>query len=283
MKILTTTKFVDGYVFLEGPRWHENRLWVSDMWALRVYGIAEDGRTEVAAEVPGRPSGLGFLPDGTPLIASMQDRCVYKLVASSLELHADLSNSVKADINDMVVDNTGRAYVGNMGYDFLGGGESAPAEIILIDPDGSHRIVADGLEFPNGMIITDSGTTLVVAESMGARLTAFDKAVDGSLSNRRTYAVLEGLVPDGICLDQDGNIWVAGAIGGEFVQVNPTGEIIARIDVKPDSAIACQLGGADGRTLYCLIYAGGIEEISKGEPGARIETVQVESPAAGSP
>lgn len=283
MKSLKTTKFVDGYIFLEGPRWHENRLWVSDMWAGFVYGIAADGRTELAAEVPGRPSGLGFLPDGTPLIVSMQDRCVYQQIDGSLQLHADLSSSVTSDINDMVVDSTGRAYVGAMGYDVLASAKPATAEIILIEPDGSHRIVADGLDFPNGMVITDSGDTLVVAESMGARLTAFDKAADGSLSNSRVYAKLKGLMPDGICLDQDGNIWVAGAMGGEFVQVNRSGKIIARIDVKPDSAIACQLGGDDGRTLFCLCYAGGIKEISNGEAGARIETVQVDSPAAGSP
>jgi len=279
----STMKFVDGYVFLEGPRWHEGRLWVSDIWAHRVYGITEDGRAEVAAEVPARPSGLGFLPDGTPLIVSMQDRCLYTLAGGALELHADLSDSVRADINDMVVDDVGRAYVGNMGYDLFAGGEPAQAEITLVQPDGSHRNVADGLDFPNGMLIKDNGTTLVVAESFGSRITAFDRAADGSLSNRRVYAELEGLVPDGICLDTDGNIWVAGAMGGEFVQVDSRGSIIARIDVKPDAAIACQLGGADGRTLYCLIYTGGIDEMSRGEPGARIETVRVESPGAGSP
>jgi len=278
-----TEKFVDGYVFLEGPRWYEKRLWVSDIFAQRVYCITADGRAEVAAEVPGRPSGLGFLPDGTPLIVSMQDRCLYKLLGGPLELHADLSKSVRADINDMVVDEAGRAYVGNMGYDFFGGGEPAAAEIILVQVDGSHRIVADGLNFPNGMVITDGGDTLVVAESFGARLTAFARAADGGLGDRRVYADLEGLTPDGMCLDRDGNIWVSGAMGGAFVLVNPSGAIIARIDVKPDSAIACQLGGADGHTLYCLIYAGGIEELSRGDPGARIETVNVASAAAGSP
>ena len=283
MKTYRTTPFVDGYVFLEGPRGHDGRLWVSDIWAHRVYGIAEDGRAEVAAEVPGRPSGLGFMPDGTPLIVSMTDRRVYKLIDGNLEVHADLSGTVQADLNDMVVDATGRAYVGNMGYDLFANAQPALAEICLVELDGSHRIVADGLDFPNGMLITDSARTLVVAESFGARLSAFDITSDGGLSNPRVYAQLEGLVPDGICLDIDGNIWVAGAMGGEFVQVDSAGEIIARIDVKPHSAIACQLGGIDGRTLYCLVYAGGIEEISAGVAGARIETVKIESPAAGSP
>jgi sugar lactone lactonase YvrE len=283
MREYRSEKFIDGYVFLEGPRWHDGRLWVSDVWAHRVYGITEDGRAEVAAEVPERPSGLGFLPDGTPLIVSMQDHRLYKLIGGVLELHADLGDSVRADPNDMVVDDTGRAYVGNMGYDLFGGAASQPAEITLVQTDGTHRIVADGLDFPNGMVITGGGATLVVAESFGARLTAFDRAADGGLGERRLYAELEGLVPDGICLDRDGNIWVGGAMAGAFVQVDPGGHIIARVDVKPDAAIACQLGGADGRTLYCLIYAGGIEDLSRGVPGARIETVRVESPAAGSP
>jgi sugar lactone lactonase YvrE len=280
---LATSPFVDGYVFLEGPRWHNNRLWVSDIWAHKVYCIEDDGRAEIAAEVPGRPSGLGFLPDGTPLVVSMQDRCVYRLEHSALQLHADLSGSVRADINDMVVDDQGRAYVGDMGYDLFGGGPSAPGGINLIEPDGSHRLVADELDFPNGMVITNGGDTLVVAESFGERLRAFDRAANGDLSKPRIYATLEGLVPDGICLDVDGNIWVAGAMGGAFVQVDPAGQVIARVEVGPDAAIACQLGGSDGRTLYCLVYAGGIEELSSGKPGARIEMVRVTSAAAGSP
>lgn len=283
MSALARSPFVDGYVFLEGPRWHDGCLWVSDIWAHKVYCIKEDGRAETAADVPQRPSGLGFLPDGTPLIVSMQDRRVYRLETGALQLHADLSGSVAADINDMVVDDQGRAYIGDMGYDLFGGGPSAPGGIVLVEPDGRHRIVADGLDFPNGMVITNGGDTLVVAESFGERLRAFDRAANGDLRNPRVYATLEGLVPDGICLDVDGNIWVAGAMGGAFVQVNPAGDVIARIDVAPDAAIACQLGGSDGRTLYCLIYAGGIEELSSGKPGARIETVRVDSAAAGSP
>lgn len=278
-----TAPFVDGYVFLEGPRWHDDRLWVSDIWAHTVYGIREDGRAELAAEVPGRPSGLGFLPDGTPLVVSMDDRRVYRLVNGALDLHADLSGEVRADINDMVVDDDGRAYVGNMGYDLFSGAPSEPGEISLIEPDGTHRIVARDLDFPNGMVITDDGTTLVVAESFGARLSAFDRAPNGDLSHQRVYAQLDGLVPDGICLDHDGNIWVGGAMGGAFVQVDRRGEIIARIDVGPAAAIACQLGGDDGCTLYCLVYDGGIEELSAGKPGARIVTARVSSPAAGSP
>ena len=278
-----TTAFVDGYAFLEGPRWYRDALWVSDIWANRVYVLAEDGRAEVAVEVPARPSGLGFMPDGTPLVVSMQDRRVYKIVNGALKLHADLSGSVRADLNDMVVDSEGRAYVGNFGFDLFGDEAQQPAEIILVQADGSHRVVADKLDFPNGMVICNDGDTLVVAESFGERLSAFDRQADGSLSGRREYARLEGLVPDGICLDKAGNIWVAGAMGGAFVQVDPSGDVIARIEVSPNSAIACQLGGSDGMTLYCLVYEGGLDELKRGQAGARIETARVAIPGAGSP
>ncbi|MEQ8231811.1 MAG: SMP-30/gluconolactonase/LRE family protein [Gammaproteobacteria bacterium] len=283
MQTYATTPFADDFVFLEGPRWHAGRLWVSDIWAHTVYAIDAAGAREAVVEVPGRPSGLGFLPDGTPLVVSMTERRLYRVVDGALVLHADLSALVAADINDMVVDASGRAWVGNMGYDLFGGGEPRSAEITLVEADGRCRHVAQDLDFPNGLLITDGGRTLVVAESFGHRVSAFDIAADGMLANRRVLCELPELVPDGICLDQAGNVWVAGAMGGAFVQVAPDGRVIARIDVAPRAAIACQLGGADGCTLFCLTYDGGVEELSRGEPGARIETARVEVPAAGSP
>lgn len=283
MLTYTTTAFADDFVFLEGPRWHAGRLWVSDIWGHTVYAVAADGAREAIVEVPGRPSGLGFLPDGTPLIVSMTERRVYRLVAGELVLHADLAPLVTAEINDMVVDARGRAYVGNMGYDLFGGAPSRTAEITLVETDGRCRHVATELDFPNGLLITDGGRTLVVAESFGHRVSAFDIADDGSLDARRVLCELPDLVPDGICLDAEGNVWVAGAMGGAFVQVAPDGSVIARIDVAPRAAIACQLGGSDGHSLYCLTYDGGVEELSRGEPGAHIEVARVDIPAAGSP
>ncbi|MFT4561555.1 MAG: sugar lactone lactonase YvrE [Gammaproteobacteria bacterium] len=283
MKQYTSEKFLDGFVFLEGPRWHDGALWVSDMMAHKVYRISPSGEREVVAEVPKRPSGLGFMPDGTPIIVSMLDRLVYKLVDGELVLHTDASATVNGDLNDMVVDSEGRAYIGNFGYDIFGGGDPATAEIILVDPDGSHRVVADNLECPNGSVISTDGRTLVVAESFAGRLTAFDRAANGDLSNRRVYAEFPGLVPDGMCLDMEGNIWVALFADKKFVQVNSAGEVIGTVDVGPGSAIACQLGGDDGRTLFCLIYSGEIDDIAQGKPNARIETARVDSGAAGSP
>ena len=283
MEQYSTKAFVDGFVFLEGPRWYDNALWVSDMMDHKVYKISEQGDKEVVVEVPNRPSGLGFMPDGTLIVVSMLDRLVYKLVDGELVLHSDASETVNGDLNDMVVDDQGRAYIGNFGYDIFGDGEPATAEIILVETDGTHRIVADELDCPNGTVISRDGKTLVVAESFSGRLTAYDRAANGDLSNRRTVAQFEGLVPDGMCLDQDGHIWVALFADKKFVQVDADGAVIGQVDVAPDAAIACQLGGADGRTLFCLTYAGEIADIAQGKPNAQIQMARVNSPAAGSP
>lgn len=283
MKTYQTKPLADDFVFLEGPRWHDDHLWVSDMRGHTVYTVDESGRRSAIVEVPKRPSGLGFMPDGTPLIVSMIDRHLYKLIDGSLVLHADLSGIVEADINDMVVDDQGRAYIGNIGFDVWGGADPESAEITLVERDGRVRHVAEGLSCPNGMAIRDNGRILVVAESFAHQITEFDLAENGDLSNPRVLAELPELVPDGICLDTAGNVWVACAMGGRFVQIDPSGTTIAQVEVAPLSAIACQLGGADGRTLFCMTYAGGMDEILKGEPGARIDVARVDIPGAGSP
>ncbi len=283
MQTFSLTTLADDFAFLEGPRWHDGRLWLSDIWDYTVFTVDESGRREAVVRVPERPSGLGFLPDGTPLVVSMVDRRVYRIVDGALTLHADLATLVSAEINDMVVDDRGRAYIGNMGYDLFGGGEARPGEITLVEPDGRFRHVAAQLDFPNGMAISADGATLYVAESFGHRVSAFERAQDGSLGARRVLAELPELIPDGICLDREGGLWVAGAMGGAFVRLAADGTVSARIDVAPRAAIACQLGGADGRTLFCLTYDGGIEELSQGKPGARIEVARVDVGAAGSP
>lgn len=283
MKTFETTPLADGFVFLEGPRWKNDRLWVSDMRGHWVYAVDEKGAREAVVEVPNRPSGLGFMPDGTLLVVSMTDRHVYRVVDGERVLHADLSKLVESEINDMVVDERGRAYIGNIGYDLFGGAPPDSAEITLVEADGSARHVARGLECPNGMVIKNEGRTLVAAESFAHRVTEFDRAEDGSLSNPRTLIELPDMVPDGICLDLVGNVWVSCAMGSQFVLVDSGGTQIAKVDVAPRSAIACQLGGADGQTLFCLTYEGGIEEIGKGIPGARIEVARVDIAGAGSP
>lgn len=278
------TVAAEGFIFLEGPRWHNGELWFSDMWDYKVRRLSVDGAVSDVIDIPGRPSGLGFMPDGSLLIVSMSDQRVMRLQDGELSLHADLSGTVQADCNDMVIDDHGRAYVGNFGYDIFNDAEPRKAELILIEPDGSHRVVAEDLMFPNGMVLMNDGATLVVAETFGHCLTAFDCAQDGSLSNRRKFADLGEYTPDGICLDVGGGIWVASFMTGDFIRVIDGGDITDQFNVGPGkAAVACQMGGTNNKTLYCLTFEGEIADIAKGERRARIESVEVAIAGAGSP
>lgn len=270
-------------MFLEAPRWRRDRLWVSDMFARKVYAVGTDRRRELVCDVPGRPSGLGFQADGTLLVVSMADRRLLKLVGGRLVDHADLSRLVEGDCNDMVVDARGGAFVGSFGYDLFGGAPARTASIVRVDPDGGARVVAEELAFPNGFLLKDAGRTLVVAETAGMRLAAFDVDPNGDLSRRRVYASLPGRAPDGICLDREGGIWVACFDSGEFVRVLEGGEVTDRVEVPGKRAAACQLGGQDGRTLYCLTYAGTMEDLKREVPGGAIGTVRVDVGGGGSP
>ena len=237
---MQTQVVLDGLTFPEGPRWREGRLWFSDMHDHRVIAVDLAGRAETIVEVPQRPSGLGWLPDGRLLVVSMVDRRLLRFDRDGLHEAADLSPYATFHCNDMVVDLDGRAYVGNFGWDFAAGGDPVPAKLVLVTPDGEVRAVAEDLIFPNGMVITPDGRTLVVAESFAERLTAFDVAADGSLSNRREWARLEGAVPDGICLDREGAIWVASPMSSEVLRVREGGEVThrLRVETKP---YACML------------------------------------------
>ena len=278
-----TELLIDGFRFLEGPRWHDGRLWMSDMGGGKVYTLSEAGDLEVVVDVPNDPSGLGFLPDGTPLIISMRDRRLLRLENGALVCHADLASLIGEKPNDMVVDRQGRAYVGNFGYDIEAEAAFQPANLVLVEPNGAARVVAEDLAFPNGTVILDGGETLVVAESDGARLTAFDIAAGGSLLNRRVYADLGDHVPDGICLDVKGGIWVSSFDDDVFLRVLEGGEITDRVPVSGRRAVACQLGGADQRTLFCLTSEASLTDVRKGHGGARVETARVAVPGAGSP
>ena len=242
---------LDGLMFTEGPRWHDGKLFFSDMHAHKVLSVDLEGKAQTIVEVPTWPSGLGWLPDGRMLIVSMTDRKVLRLDPDGLKTHADLGALASFYCNDMVVDGKGRAYVGNFGYDLLSGAPQKPAELILVNPDGSARVAADGFDFPNGTVISPDGKTLVVGESMGHRLTAFDIQSDGSLTNRRLFADLGEGVPDGIALDAEGAIWVASPMSKELLRVRDGGAVAERIafDTMP---IACALGGPERRTLFML-------------------------------
>lgn len=275
-----TRILVDGLVFPEGPRWHEGQLWVSDMWDFCVYRIGMDGIYERVCDVPHRPSGLGFLKDGAPVVVSMIDRKLMRISGAQLVEYADLKRLASADLNDLVVDDEGRVYAGNFGYDLFGGAEHALGNLIRVDTDGSAHVVADELDFPNGAVIKDSGRTLVVAETWSNRLTAFDRHQDGSLSNRRVYAELGERSPDGICLDSEGAIWVSCFNTGEFIRVLDGGLVTDRVFYENKRAIACQLGGEDGRTLFCCTFAGELEDIHNRKRAGAIEMLRVSVPGA---
>jgi sugar lactone lactonase YvrE len=278
-----TETLADGFEFLEGPRWRDGRLWMSDSFGGQVFTVGPDGGVETVVEVPGKPSGLGFLPDGTPLIVSMKDQRVLRLENGELICHAELGPLVTGDSNDMVVDAQGRAYVGNFGFDLFGGADFQTANLIMVSPTGEAQVVAEEVEFPNGTVIFPGGEVLVVAETFGHRLTAFDVASDGTLSNRRVFADLGEYGPDGICLDQEGAIWVSAFNHGVFLRVLEGGMITHRVDLTDRHAVACQLGGSDGHTLFCLTCEGAWEEICAGRARARVEVATVDVPGAGSP
>lgn len=269
----------DGLVFGEAPRWRSDRLWFSDMHGESVWTVDLDGHRELVVELPGRkPSGLGFLPGGDLLIVSMLEREILRWDGVELSVHADLSRLVTTGLNDMVVGHDGNAYVGC--YPLV----AEPAgPIVLVEPDGSARIVADDVVFPNGSVITPDGNTLIVAESLGRRLTAFDIEADGSLSGRRVYADCPGRGPDGICLDAEGAIWAAMPLAREFQRILPGGEIAESVTVDGRMAIACALGGPDRRSLFLLTANEHAEDALHGTHDGRIDVLRVPVAGAGLP
>ena len=276
---------LDGLKFPEGPRWHDGRLWFSDMHARRVMAMDPGGQTSVICEVPNKPSGLGFLQDGRLLVVSMADHRLLVLDRDlGLREVADISAYVGGDANDMVVDAEGRAYIGNFGFDFAGGEEFKTTALVRVDPNGQAVVAAEDLAFPNGAVITPDGTTLVVAETFGRKLTAFDIAEDGSLGGRRVWADLGPATPDGICLDEEGAIWVASPTTGQCIRVREGGEVAQRIAIEAGrQAYACMLGGADRRTLYICTSEGDDPDRQAGRARGGIEEVRVEVAGAGLP
>ena len=277
-----TKVILDGLLFPEGPRWHDGKLWFSDMQGLHVMTLEATGKVEQIIEVKGSPSGLGWLPDGRLQVVSMLDRRLLRLDPEGLVEVADLRHLASFHCNDMVVDKQGRAYIGNFGFDFAANAPVEPAEIVLVTPDGNARVVAEDVLFPNGTVITPDGQMLIVAETFGNCLTAFDIEQDGSLTNRRIWAKLEGMFPDGICLDAEGAIWVAAPHPGEVMRVLKGGDITHRVNVST-RPYACMLGGDDRCTLFVCTAGSAIPEEVSAMPGGKIETVKVEVPGAGLP
>lgn len=288
---------VTGLSFTECPRWHNGRLYVSDFYTHRVLAIDLSGKVETVARVPGRPSGLGFLPDGRMLIASMLDRRILRQERpGELVEHSNLWEIAPWHLNDMLVDHEGRAWVGNFGFDLMGGAPAASTNLICVEADGRASVVAQGLGFPNGMALTPEGT-LIVAETFMNRLSAFE--VNGAkLSERRTWAcfgpppatanVAEILrdveaAPDGICLDAEGAVWVADAKQRRLLRVRQGGEVLEQIETGGLGVFACMLGGDDGRTLFACVAPTFDEEQASANHRAEIWMMRVETPGAGLP
>lgn len=269
----------DGFVFGEGPRWRDGVLWFSDMHGESVYTVTLTGDVTRRLHLPGKkPSGLGFLPDGSSLVVSMTDRAVLRLDADgSAQVHAALDHLVQDEINDMVVAADGTAFVGTY--------STAPDSGVLvrISPDGKPQIAADGLDFPNGTVITADGRTLIVAESKARRFTAYDVAEDGALSGRRVVATTDDTAPDGIALDAQGGIWAGFPLGHEFRRTLPGGEVTDRISMGDDMAIACALGGDDRRTLFMLSARSWDAKSLSGARTSTVKTVRVSVPGVGTP
>lgn len=280
--------------YLEGPRWHDGRIWVSDFYTEQVVSADEHGgNVKVEAEVAGRPSGLGWLPDGRLLVVSMTDhRLLRREHDGSLVVHADLSGHVSWPLNDMVVDDQGRAWVGNFGFDIMNGARPVPTPLLRVDPDGGVSVVSEPLHFPNGAVVL--GETLIVAESFGNRVSAFDILADGSLSERRDWARLGpvpasadfeerlgevAVVPDGIAVDAEGALWVADAIGNRAIRLREGGEILEEISSGDNGTYAVALGGTDGRTLYLCTAPDFSEHNRKDTREAELLSVRVDVPA----
>jgi sugar lactone lactonase YvrE len=272
---------VDGLMFGEGPRWRDDCLWLSDMHAQQVLKVNQAGEVDVIVELANdQPSGLGWLPNGDLLLVSMTERTLLRYDGIELAIHADMSQLASGYCNDMVVDQFGRAYVGNFGFDLHNRAPHAPAELICVDPNGEARVVADDLMFPNGTIITPNGKTLIVGESFGGKLTAFDIDEQGNLNNRRVWAELpDRAVPDGICLDAHAGIWSASPSTNECIRQVEGGEVTHRIELER-GGFACMIGGDN---LYVLTSSSSIPDECKTNRDARVEIYDAPYPAAGWP
>ena len=278
MKIL-----MSGIAFGESPRWHEGRLWFSDWGSGELIAVDLAGSSEIVSHVQSFPFCIDWLPDGRLLIVHSRDRRLLRREPDgSLVTHADLGTLAPGAWNEIVVDGRGNAYVNGAGFDLMTGEEFAPGVVVLVTPDGSARRVADGIAFPNGMAVTPDNSTLIVAESYASRLTAFDIAADGGLSNRRVWADVGQDHPDGICLDAEGAAWYADVGNEHCVRIREGGGVLQTIDLDR-GCFACMLGGADRRTLFLVAREWHGTDITKGTGTGQLLAVAAPVPGAGWP
>jgi sugar lactone lactonase YvrE len=288
-----TKVLAEGIYFGEGPRWRDGRLWFSDFYAKAVKSVSLAGDLRTEIDLDDRPSGLGWMPDGSMLIVSMTKRKLLKRSpAGVVSVHADLGEVATFHCNDMVVDGEGRAYVGNFGFDLDAEltargvpavlADHTTARLARVAPDGTVSVAAEDLHFPNGTVITPDGKTLIIGETLGGVLTAFDVAAGGGLGNRRVWASTAPRVPDGIALDAAGRIWIANPIAPECALIAEGGEVVEVIDTG-QPCYACMLGGEDGRTLFMLTAMSSIAHDAAAAPTGKLLIATVDAPHAGLP
>ena len=290
---------VDGFHYLEGPRWYKNTLWFVDFYTQNVYRVNDQGVAEKIVHIEQQPSGLGWLPDGRMLVVSMKDRKVLRLEDNGeLVVHADIWEHCGGHANDMVVAPNGNAYVGNFGFDLMGGADHEHTGLVLVRPDGSSQIVAEGLSFPNGMVISADKKTLIVNELFGNKISQFDINEDGTLGEKRDFASFGELgdepnlgvrignakiLPDGLALDSEGAVWIADTLNQRAVRISEGGDILETVDTAPDGIFAVALGGRDGKTLFMCAAPDWDEASRKAETKGRMLSTQVKVGHAGTP
>ena len=288
-----TRTLTGGLYFGEGPRWRDGRLWLSDFYAHAVKSVSLAGDLRTEFEIDDQPSGLGWAPDGSMLVVSMTKRRVLRRTPDGkIVVHADLSHIATYHCNDMVVDAQGGAYVGNFGFDLDEAiaargvpdvlANHATAKLAYVAPDGTTRIAAEDMHFPNGPVITPDGKTLILGETLAGCLTAFDIGPNGDLSNRRVWAAIQPRIPDGVCLDAEGAIWVANPTAPECVRVAEGGKVLEVIETG-QACYACMLGGDDGKTLFMLTADSSNHEAAATTQTGKILVATVDSPRAGRP
>jgi len=283
MTPITPKAVLDGGRYFEGPRWHSGRLWFVDCLNRTLLSLEPSGECEQHAKFDDdTPCGLGVLPDGKLVVLTMFRKRLMIYADGQLSLYADLSGVARGTIDDMIIDGLGRAYVGDLGFDLPPPPDRGPVgRIILVMPDGTARVVADGLRFPNGIAISSDNSRLVVAEMEGECLVEYDVWDDGNLKFRRRFGKMKA--PDGICLDREGAVWVASYDEDAFIRIGREGHELQRIEVAGRRAIACALGGPERRTLFCISAATSHQELRQRKSSARIDAVEVESPGADYP
>ena len=273
---------LDGGRYFEGPRWHDSRLWFVDCMARTLLSVNLAGERREHATFDDTPCGTGILPDGRIVVLTMNKKQLLAFADGQLSLYADLSKIAAGTIDDMIIDGQGRAYVGDLGFNMPPPPDrGAVGRILLVTPDGSARVVAEGMRFPNGIAVSADHNRLVVAEMDGACLADYDVGADGALRFRARLGRMNA--PDGICLDRDGAVWVASFTEDAFIRVGRNGEELQRIAVPGRRALACALGGPDRKTLFCLSAATSYEELRQRKSSSRIDVVAVEAEGSGFP